>query len=176
MNKSKNLLDFNMLQLLCILVQDRQMELMYINYYTEQYGTLGLSLKMADILRPTDVIVNFGVWLNDKPANTTCGDTLRPWHHMGKCPYMHEVCEYFMAPEHKHPFNLWWATTTPGLERSGRKRVVVPKVPLGHNLNAESACGYDPKLHCFLVSAESEACIVHFVLFFLDWTYLNSLL
>lgn len=121
-------------------LQGRKIELMYLNFYTEQYGTLGLALTSADLLHPTDVIVNFGVWLSDTPPNTTCGATRSYWPNIGRCPYMHDVCEYFMGKASTHAFNLWWATTTPGLDKKDLSRVI-EKVPFGHNLNAESACG-----------------------------------
>jgi hypothetical protein len=134
-------------------LQGRYVELMYINYYTEQYGTLGLALTAADLLHPTDVIVNFGVWLSDTPSNTSCGATPSHWPNIGRCPYMHDVCEYFLDAEQKRSFNLWWSTTTPGLDGS-RPAKMIEKVPLGHNLNAVSACGCE--LH-----QRFQTCVCH---------------
>lgn len=139
-----------------MLLQGRKVNLRYVFYYTEKHCSFRLALDMANSTQPTDVVLNFGIWLRESGADTTCG-ALEP--HWGDpmqtiCPYMPAVCGFLGAT---HAFNVLWSTTAPVLDDANSTNVV-ELLPPGHNLNPVSACGYDfEDNHCVCVLGSALA-------------------
>ena len=119
---------------------------MYIYYYTEFYGAFDMALKMAQNALPTDVIANFGVWLKDEPANTTCGFNPSTFPVSSMCPHMPSVCDHYIgglwngqSGGPSQDFNLFWAATTPAVQPGSA--TLLQLIPAGHNLHVPGVCG-----------------------------------
>jgi hypothetical protein len=113
-------------------MQGRDFEITFTQYYMEHFNSLEALLQAADNYRPTDVLLNYGIWFNTYQQNTTCGEDLYPGNF---CPHMPKVCEFFKSDQ----FNVYWQTTTPSKAADG-SGVVFP-VSEGHNLNPVTRCG-----------------------------------
>ena len=60
----------------CVHLQGRRIELVYHVFFTEKYGSLRLALDVVNNYEPTDMVLNFGMWVRGERKNTTCGDTM----------------------------------------------------------------------------------------------------
>ena len=82
---------------------------------------------MQKILQPTDLLLNFGVWMSSSDAS--CGDI-----EGDACTNIPEFCDFLLS---EHPFRLWWQTTTPSLFDDDK---VFQTIPPGHHLELVSRC------------------------------------
>lgn len=110
--------------------------MVYLQYFHEVYSRIQFRLKAAENFRPTDVLLNFGVWfVLPQDSNTTCGDI---HDEESSCPYMPELCEYFGED---HSFNLYWMSSSPSRDTDDS---VVLNYSIGrdsgHNLNPVNRC------------------------------------
>lgn len=110
---------------------DRRIELAFIMYLSEEYLPLKTVLGTAENLRPTDVVMNYGMWLSDTETNCGRGNDGAT----GSCPSTPGLCSFFT--KRQHPYRTIWMTTTP-VSRNGTIRD-----PLGerHHLNIPNICG-----------------------------------
>lgn len=118
-------------------MQGRRIELAYSQYFDEGINRLRTTVCTADNLEPTDVVLNFGAVFEDLPRNTDCG-TIWSDGSVSKslCPFMKGICTHFSQ---KHPYNLYWQSTTPRLQ----DKSLSDPMGSGHSLNAFTACELD---------------------------------
>ena len=82
-------------------------------------------------LQPTDVLMNFGVWLMETDA--TCGDKEGE-----ECTNIPALCKYLKGD---HLFTAWWVSSSPMVD--GQK--VADSIPPGHHLDLPTRCQLDEK-------------------------------
>jgi hypothetical protein len=126
-----------------------------------------MAVAMAENALPTDVVANFGVWLENEPANTTCGHQPSAFPPASMCPNMASVCKWFSgdmdalalsfdaSPEQPPPknYNLFWAATTPAF--AAATGTMEPVIPSGHALNVPEVCRCYNSSFCLLFAAHS---------------------
>lgn len=108
-------------------MQGRSFDLVYQQYFNEQFSRLSTVLGMAEAVAATDVAINYGVWLRNEGA--ACGDGTQHT----TCPPTSWVCSFLNKPQ---PFRVWWLATTP----YAREARVVDEVPPSHPLNMQYVC------------------------------------
>jgi hypothetical protein len=85
------------------LVQERHIELVYVQYLTEAYTSLGEIVEMLKAANVTHVFMNFGLLMYN--TDRSCGPDS-----ISECPDIGMVCSWTRSTL---PFNLYWMTTTP---------------------------------------------------------------
>lgn len=111
-------------------LQGRSFDLVYTQYFTENFHFLKTVLAMAEAVNPTHLVANTGIWLrlegpgcfNDAPT---------------KCPSTAWLCDFLRTP---HSFRTLWLSTTPCIVRSRE----VPTVPPSHPIHVPTICGLPP--------------------------------
>jgi hypothetical protein len=109
-----------------VLLQGRRIELIYQQYFNNDYGKLETIVSASNDIGATDVLINFGVWLRDVNPQSCA------WGQEG-CPSIPWVCSIFNM---QLPYNLRWIGTTP-MVRNG---TVVEAIPRGHHLDIPRVC------------------------------------
>lgn len=94
--------------------------------------TSSRSRAVQEALRPTDVVLNFGAWLQN--SDPSCGTT----ENDGVCPHMPWLCDFL---KREHTFRTWWLTATPRVENG---TVILDGIPATHHLNVPARCQLRP--------------------------------
>lgn len=110
-------------------MQGRSFDLVYQQYFDETFSRLRTVLSAAAAVAPTDVVLNFGVWLRKQDA--ACGAADAPG---SACPSVDWVCEFLHSTQ--HAFRVWWLATTPYVHEAR----IVQELPVGHPMNMQYVC------------------------------------
>lgn len=86
---------------------------------------------MQEALLPTDVVLNFGAWLQDSAPS--CGGTQGD-----ACPYIPWLCGYIKS---ELLFRTWWLTATPRVQND---TTILDGIPEQHHMNVPMRCNLRP--------------------------------
>eukprot|EP00892_Ulva_mutabilis_P008726 jgi/Ulvmu1/6225/UM028_0083.1 len=106
----------------------RKVEMLFEQYFQEEYGRLETILYAAKGLWPTDILVSYGYW--QRKTDLKCGDGDGDAKH---CTGFQFVCGELTR---KEKYKIWWLTVPP----SSWQGIVVDVIPWQHHLHVGRRC------------------------------------